>query len=231
MGNTTLHDNGPPYLILAKVLDEWKHKATQRGDHNRYQRKQIARLRAERNRATNAHKETQAQLRQREAARHAVATLPKVDVVSLALQLCLVARLGFRAVCRVLSLLALTLGINKAPCPQTVINWVIRLTIVRLDAARRLRGLPVSQAPFSHGLIWMIDISMGLGSGKMLAVLALDAHHHRLSPGAPSLEHARCIGVSVADAWTGDTIAEVLERLIARLGRPTASLKDAGSEL
>jgi hypothetical protein len=211
--------------------DQWKHKAKQRGDHNRYQRKQIARLRAERNRATKALKETQAQLRQLEAGRHAVATRPKVDVVYLALQLFFVARLGFRAVCRVLSLLALPLGINKAPCPQTVIHWVIRLTIVRLDAARQLRGLPVSQAPFTNGLIWMIDISIGLGSGKILAVLALDAHHHRLSPGAPSLAHAHCIGVSVADSWTGDTIAELLERLIARLGRPTAYLKDAGSEL
>jgi hypothetical protein len=211
--------------------DAWKQKAKQRGDHNRYQRKQIARLRAERNHATKALKETQAQLRQLEAERHAVATRSKVDVVSLALQLFLVARLGFRAVCRVLSLLALPLGISKAPCPQTVINWVIRLTIVRLDAARQLRGLPVSQAPFTNGLLWMIDISIGLGSGKILAVLALDAHHHRLAAGAPSLEHTRCIGVVVADSWTGDTIAEVLERLIARLGRPTAYLKDAGSEL
>jgi hypothetical protein len=149
----------------------------------------------------------------------------------LALQLFFVARIGFRAVCRVLSLLALTLGINKAPCPQTVIHWVIRLTIVRLDAARQLRGLPVSQAPFTNGLIWMIDISIGLGSGKILAVLAINAHHHHLTPGAPSLEHARCIGVSVADSWTGDTIAELLGRLIARVGRPAAYLKDAGSEL
>jgi hypothetical protein len=220
-----------PFSKMQHSRDQWKQKAKQRGDHNRYQRKQIARLRAERNRATKALKETQAQLRQRAAERHAVATLPKVDVVYLALQLFLGARLGFRAVCRVLSLLALPLGINKAPCPQTVINWVVRLTIVRLDAARQLRGLPVRQAPFTNGLIWMIDISIGLGSGKILAVVALDAHHHRLSPGAPSLEHARCIGVSVADSWTGDTIAELLERLIARLGRPTAYLKDAGSEL
>ena len=216
---------------MKRSRDQWKQKAKQRGDHNRYQRKQIARLRAERNHATKALQETQAQLRQLEAERHAVATRSKVEVVYLALQLFLVARLGFRAVCRVLSLLALPLGINKAPCPQTVIHWVIRLTIVRLDAARKLRGLPVSQAPFTNGLIWMIDISIGLGSGKILAVLALDAHHHRLSPGAPSLAHARCIGVAVADSWTGDTIAELLERLIARLGRPTAYLKDAGSEL
>lgn len=47
--------------------------------------------------------------------------------------------------------------------------------------------------------------------------------------GAPSLHHVHCIAVSVADAWTGDTIAEMLKRLIATLGRPAASLKDRGS--
>jgi hypothetical protein len=35
----------------------------------------------------------------------------------------------------------------------------------------------------------------------------------------------------VADAWTGDTIAELLDRLIARMGRPAAYLKDGGSDL
>jgi hypothetical protein len=107
----------------------------------------------------------------------------------------------------------------------------MRLSIVRIQAARCLRGLPLRQAPFSNGLIWIIDISIGLGTGKILAILAIDAHHHHLTPSAPSLEHARCMGVSVADSWTGDTIAELLERLIARVGRPAASLKDAGSEL
>jgi hypothetical protein len=88
-------------------------------------------------------------------------------VVSLALRLFLEARLGFRAVSRVLTLLALALGIHRAPCPQTIINWVIRLSIVRIDSVRTLRGLPLSQAPFTNGLIWMIDISIGLGTGKI----------------------------------------------------------------
>jgi len=157
--------------------------------------------------------------------------LPKVDVVWMALQLFLVVRIGFRAVSRVLSLLALALGIQKAPCPQTIINWVIRLTLVRIDAARMLRGVPLSQAPFSNGLIWMIDLSIGLGTGKILAVLAFDAHHHQRAPGALSLEHVHCLGVSVAHAWTGETIADLLGRLIAVLGRPAAYLKDGGGEL
>jgi hypothetical protein len=211
--------------------DQWKHKAMQRGERERYQRKQNTRLKAERNRATNALRETQACLRQLEAQLHGLATLPKVDVVHLALQLFLVARIGFRAVSRVLSLLAWALGIKKAPCPQTIINWVLRLSIVRIEAARRLKGASLSQAPFTNGLIWMLDISIGLGTGKMLAVLAFEARHHERTPGALSLERVHCLGVSVADSWTGDTIAELLSCLIAQMGRPTAYLKDGGSEL
>ena len=116
---------------LSKVKhsrDQWKHKAKQRGDHERYQRKQIARLNAERDQATQALKAAQARLRQLESQPQALVARPKVDVVYLALQLFLVARISFRAVSRVLSLLAWALGIQKAPCPQTIINWVMRLT-------------------------------------------------------------------------------------------------------
>jgi len=219
---------------LSKVKqsrNQWKHKATQRGEHNRYQRKQIARITAERNHATQAFKEARARLCQLESQCQELVALPKVDVVLLALQLFLVARIGFRAVCRVLSLLAWALGIKKAPCPQTIINWLLRLAIVRIESARMRRGLPLSQAPFTNGLLWMIDISIGLGTGKMLAVLAFDAHHHQLAPGALSLAHVHCIGVCVADSWTGETIATLLGRLIAVMGRPAAYLKDGGGDL
>lgn len=216
---------------LKHSRDQWKHKATQRGERERYQRKQTARIRAERDRAIQDLKETQARLRQMEARGHGLAIRPKVDVVYLALQLFLEARLGFRAVSRVLTLLALALGITRAPCPQTIINWVMRLSIVRIDAVRTLRGVPLSQAPFTNGLIWMIDISIGLGTGKILAVLAVDAHHHQRAPDALALHDVHCIGVCVADSWTGDAIAEVLKHLIAQMGRPAAYLKDGGSEL
>src|SRR5438128_4732156 len=43
--------------------------------------------------------------------------------------------------------------------------------------------------------------------------------------------HVHCIGVGVADSWTGETIAELLKRLIAQMGRPATYLKDGGSEL
>jgi hypothetical protein len=219
---------------LCKVKhsrDQWKAKAKQRSDHNRYLRKQLARVKAERDQARQDLKATQSRLCQLERHAQAVATRAKVDVVWLCLQLFFEVRISFRAVCRVLSLLAPALGIKKTPCPQTVVNWGIRLSMVRIESARGRRGLPLSQAPFSNGLIWLLDLSIGLGSGKILAVLALDAHHHHLVNGAPSLHHVHCLAVSVAASWTGEAIAEVLKRLIAQLGRPAAYLKDGGSEL
>ena len=211
--------------------DQWKDKAKQRGQGERYERREKARIKAQRDQLTQALKASESRVRELEAQLGGLVTRPKVDVVHFALQLFLEARISFRAVSRVLALLARGLGIRKAPCPQTIINWVIRLTIVRLDAARTLRGLPLAHAPFSNGLIWLIDISIGLGSGKILAVLALDAHHHQLVCGAPALCHVHCIGVAVADSWTGEMIAELLKRLIAQIGRPAAYLKDGGSDL
>lgn len=219
---------------LSKVRQsrmQWNHKATQRADQNRYWRKQLTRVKHERDRTTTALKETQARLRQLETQSQGLAVQHKVDLVFLALELFLVDRIGFRAVCRVLSLLALALGIHKAPCPQTIINWVTRLSIVRLQSARLLKGSALSQAPFSNGLIWMIDVSIALGAGKIVAVLALDAHHHHRIQAAPRLAQVRCLAVSVAASWTGESIADVLKHLIARMGRPAAYLKDGGGDL
>ena len=210
---------------------QWKEQAKQRGQGERYERREKGRIKAERDQLTHALNASQARVRELEARLGGLASRPKVDVVHLALQLFLEARISFRAVSRVLALLALALGIKHTPCPQTIINGVIRLTIVRIDAARTLRGLPLDQAPFTNGLIWMIDISIGLGAGKIVAVLALDAHQHQLVRGAPALGHVHCVGVAVGDSWTGDTIAELLKRLIAQMGRPAAYLKDGGSDL
>jgi hypothetical protein len=219
---------------LSKVTrsrNQWRGKTTQSRTDNRYLRREIARVKTQRDQLKCQLKASQRRLDEFEKQAQCVASAPKVDGIWLALRLFLEVRISFRAVSRVLSLLAAWLGLAKAPCPQTVINWVMRLSIVRIEAARELRGLPLSQAPFSNGLIWMIDLSIGLGSGKILAVLALDAHHHHLVDGAPSLDQVHCIAVSVGDSWTGEEIADLLERLIAQMGRPAGYLKDGGSEL
>ena len=74
-----------------------------------------------------------------------------------------------------------------------------------------LKGLPLSQAPFTNGLIWMIDISIGLGTGKIVAVLASMPITINSLQAALCLEHVHCLGVSVAASWTGDTIADVAQ--------------------
>ncbi len=220
-----------PLSTVRHSRNQWQHKALQRANHDRYRRKQLARVTQERDRATQALNEAQARLHQLEAQSHGLAVQNKVALVFFALALFLVARIGFRAVSRVLSLLAVALGMHNAPCPQTSITWVTRLAIVRIQAARRLQGLPLSFAPVSHGLIWMIDVSIALGTGKIVAVFALDAHHQHLSDAAPSLPQVRCLAVSVATSWTGDTLAELLRRLIAVMGRPAAYRKDGASDL
>jgi septal ring factor EnvC (AmiA/AmiB activator) len=75
---------------LSKVKhsrNQWKAKAKQRSDHNRFLRKQLARLKAERAQAKQELKESQIRLRQLESQVPAVAVRPKVDVVGLALNL------------------------------------------------------------------------------------------------------------------------------------------------
>ena len=212
---------------LRQSRQQWKHKAKERAVHHRYLRKELERLRKERDRAQQALQEANKQLRQKEAR----PTHLKAHRVWLTLTLFAGARISFRAVSRVLHVLADWLGIGKAPCPQTVINWVMRLSVVRIQSARLLQGAARHLIPFTNGLIWMLDTSITLGTGKLLSVLALDAHHYQLAGVAPGFQHVRCIAVAVSPSWTGERLADLLERVIAVVGRPAAYLKDGGSEL
>ena len=75
---------------LSKVQDrrhQWQHQATPRGDRERYQRQQPARLSAERDRTTQALKAAQARLPPREAPLHRPVSRPKVEVVLVSLHL------------------------------------------------------------------------------------------------------------------------------------------------
>jgi len=191
----------------------------------------VTRGKEERNRLKKELKDANARLRRLETQSRGLVVQHKVALVFLALQLFLEARIGFRAVSRVLGVLAQALGIKKAPCPQTVINWVTRLSLVRIRLATMLKGQAMELAPFSNGLIWMIDMSIALGTGKILTVLALNAHHHQLTANAPGFQDVHCVASSVADSWTGESIAALLKRLIAVMGRPAAYLKDGGSDL
>lgn len=209
----------------------WKHKAKSRADDNRYLRKNLERLKRERDAYKKRAKQAEAQLGAQPPASPVPAIQSKVDVVHVTLELFVRARIGFRAVSRVLGVVAAPLGLPKAPCPQTVINWVTRLSIARLQDAPAVPKTPLSADPFANGFIWIIDSSIALGSGKLLAVLALDARHYHRNASAPGLDHVHPLAVVVAESWTGDGVACVLKRLMGTLGRPVALLKDGGCEL
>lgn len=219
-------------LNLAKVVqgrENWKEKAIRRGDGERYERKEKLRIKKERDEYKNENKILRKELNKAKSTPPVIAN--KADLVYIALQLFLVARISFRAVSRVLEVFLDHLGIKKTPCPQTIINWVMRFSMVKIKNASQL--LPKKKFlgdSFSNGFIWIIDASIGLGSGKILAVLAIDVNHY-LSGKMASLKDTHCIAVSVSTSWTGELIAEFLKKVIAVSGRPTAYLKDGGSDL
>ena len=217
---------------LSKIKNSrnaWKMKAIERAEKIRYLRKELNRIKKEREILKKEQRDSQS-CQCPVAYNGGVVFEHKVDLVFLALQLFLVARIGFRAVTRVMGVLAPFVGIPNVPCPQTIINWVTRLSLVRIQSPPVFQGLSHWQQGY-NGAIWMIDMSIALGTGKILAVLSLNAHHHQLCPGAPGFAQVHCIAVSVANSWTGSSIAEFLKSLIAVTGRPVAYLKDGGRDL
>jgi hypothetical protein len=72
--------------------------------------------------------------------------------------------------------------------------------MLHIPSASSLTGSTLHAAPFSPGLLWMIALSIGLGTSPLLAVLALDARHQPHRPAAPSLHQVHGLAVSVATA-------------------------------
>ena len=203
----------------------------EKGASLRYQIRENKRIKRERNQYKMALRDSEKALEALTQRNKTLSVCDKTSLVFLTLQLFIVARIGFRAISRVLALMVPHLGLAKAPCTQTIINWVCRLAIVRMKEDRPLvdphTGIPL----FSQGFILMLDASIGLGQGKIMTVLVLDANHYSFNPGAPSLQDVKCVAVSVADTWTGETIAVLLQKIIARIGSPVAYLKDGGTDL
>jgi hypothetical protein len=104
-----------PEARYKRSRDNWKQKAEGRAEKNRYQSKELARIKSERDKFKKELKQTRARMRQLESQDRVVVIQSKVDLVFLALQLFVVARIGFRAVSRVLGTVMGALGIKKSP--------------------------------------------------------------------------------------------------------------------
>jgi hypothetical protein len=219
------------YKKMRTRRDNWKRTAVEKGASLRYQIRENKRIKRERNQYKMALGDSKKELEELKRRNKTLSVCDKTSLVFLTLQLFVVARIGFRAISRVLALMAPRLGLAKAPCTQTIINWVSRLAIVRMKDDMPPVDVRTCIPLFSQGFILMLDASIGLGKGKIMTVLALDANHYMFNPGAPSLQDVKCVAVSVSDTWTGETIAVLLQKIIARIGSPVAYLKDGGTDL
>ncbi len=217
------------YAKMRKRRDRWKRKTTETKADLRYQKRENQRIKEARDHYKEAWRKAEGELNELKQRKNLLPVCDKTSLVFLALQLFVVARIGFRAISRVLSVFAPRLGLAKTPCPQTIINWVSRLSIARMkeDLSPVRTGAPL----FADGFILLLDASIGLGKGKIMTVLALDTRHHLRHPGAPALQQVLCVAVAVANTWTGETIADLLRQVIAQIGRPVAYLKDGGTDL
>jgi hypothetical protein len=128
-----------------------------------------------------------------------------------------------RAVTRVLSFLqwAEQIAIAKSPHHSSVANWVCRAGLGVLNSVK----------PIPERWIAIIDTSISYCSKKLLVVLRIPLDHFKNNNCAPQLCHVECIGLVLGGQWNGDTVSASLSEIFAKAGRPSAILKDGGSDL
>ncbi len=217
------------YNKMVNKRDLWRKKTGQSKAENRYNRKEIKRVKRERDQCKLDLKIARQKidaLKAQQTALPARAINDKATLVYIVLQLHIVARISFRGLARVLPVLSVYLGLTiKVPCTQTVINWVNRYSIARMqDFHTPAEG--IVDPLFQKGYLLILDATIGLGRGKILTLLALDIEHYIKNPmNAPTLKQVKCIAVSVSHSWTGETIASLLEKVIAQVGKPKGYLK------
>ncbi len=217
---------------LKKSRSTWKEKAVDRNQTIKYQKAELKRLKNDRDKYKSQLRETRKQRDEGRKKNMLPAREKKKLLIYIVLSLFLIGHIGFRAISRVLTILIPYLGIEgKAPCPQTIINWVNRYSMAKIWAYNGPPSLSLGKDEFVNGAIWIIDISIAFGVGKILAVLELKIDHHATHDGAPTLKDINCVAISVAPSWTGESIADFLQQVIHITGKPAAYLKDGGLDL
>jgi hypothetical protein len=103
----------------------------------------------------------------------------------------------------------------------SVINWSLRLGLGLLNQVK----------PINQPWVAIMDHSIDIGTKKALVVLrvTVEALSHRGT--AICLEDCECIGLTVSDKVTGETIYPELDAIFARSGNPIAIIKDADATL
>ncbi|MCP4696614.1 MAG: hypothetical protein GY862_07170, partial [Gammaproteobacteria bacterium] len=156
---------------MKRSRNKWKGTAGKHAKAARCLRKENRRVKKERDKYKRDARKARAEL-EKERRKNSAVIHSREELIYISLQLFLVAGIGFRAVSRVLEVPGGSLGLAKAPCARTIINWVMRLSISRIrnagqHAGTLISGALIPGAPPSNGLVCIIDISIGLSGNKI----------------------------------------------------------------
>jgi hypothetical protein len=128
---------------------------------------------------------------------------------------------SYRSIPRILELFKLT-GPNEsnwAPNFTSVINWTLRLGL----------GLLKQVKTISEPWVAIIDHSIDIGTKKVLVVLRVPVEALSKRGSAIRLQDCECIGLSVSEKVTGETISPELEKIFAQA--PVAIIKETDATL
>ncbi len=111
--------------------------------------------------------------------------------------------------------------ISWIPHFTSVINWSLRLGL----------GLLTHVQTLAKPWVAIIDHSIDIGTKKALVILRVEVEALSRRESAVRLEDCECIGLTVSDKVTGETICPELEEIFSRAGHPVAIIKDADATL
>lgn len=219
----------PQVSKVIRSRDNWKKKAIQRGDEIREFRKTQKR-----------HLETIAKLKRvsrklkksidnkkntnfLEQAENTNNLSEKQLVRVLCIQLSINGVIPYRSIPRILESCKLTIPFqfNWIPHFTSIINWTLRLGL----------GLLKQVKPISEPWFAIIDHSIDIGTKKALVVLRVTAESLSKRDGALQLQDCECIGLSVSEKVTGETIFSELDDIFSQSGQPIAIIKDTDATL
>ena len=158
-----------------------------------------------------------------------IETSPVIDLSDaqamriLCILLTLEAIVSYRSVPRILGLFNTQMSFDLPWIPHftSVINWSLRVGL----------GLLNQVTPVATPWVAIIDHSIDMGTKKALVVLrvSLDALSER--GGAIQLKDCECIGLTISEKVTGETLQAELENIFTLAGNPAAIIKDGDSTL
>jgi len=130
---------------------------------------------------------------------------------------------SYRSVPRILKLFKskTNYSVGWVPHFTSVINWSLRLGLGLLNQVQAV----------TKPWVAIIDHSIDIGTKKALVVLRVEVDALSKRGSAIRLEDCECIGLTVSDKVTGDTICLELEEIFTRAGKPVAIIKDRDATL